>query len=412
MTFDGAGRQWINADAGAQFYNVVVNKAGDSLVLNSDMTINTSASLTLTGGFVSSNSTDRLILEDNVTSSTGSTSSFVDGTMVKIGNEAFTFPLGDVGNYQPLTISAPSLATDEFTAVYRFADPRAFWDETSLGTDIHHVSTEEYWILNRTVGTSSVSVTLGWNANCGGVQTPDSLVIARWNGTHWANEGNGGTTGDASAGTLVSGAPIASFSPFTLASVGFGFTGNALPVKLISFQATRKSSDVFTFWVTETEIDNSRFHVIRSAEGETWEDVGTLPGAGNSSVRREYQYVDEDAPRLDLYYRLMQVDYDGSASYSIIQFVPFIRNSDIDVALFPNPVNSGDVLYLQAGSDMEGKAEVSLIDLSGRLIFRDQVRLIENGVVALPIQNGIAPGHYTLSIVQGVRSSHSRLAIQ
>ena len=72
---------------------------------------------------------------------------FVDGLVEKNGNDAFTFPVGDVANYQPISISAPSNTGDQFTAVYRFADPRSFWDETSLGTDIHHVSTEEYWNL-------------------------------------------------------------------------------------------------------------------------------------------------------------------------------------------------------------------------------------------------------------------------
>ena len=411
VTFDGSGRQWINSIGGAPFYNVTLNKSADSLVLQCDMTIVSAGNMTFTGGYVSSNSTNRLIFPDNATATGGSDASFVDGLVEKNGNDAFTFPVGDVANYQPISISAPSNTGDQFTAVYRFADPRSFWDETSLGTDIHHVSTEEYWILNRTAGTSAVNVTIGWNANSGGVQTPDSLVVARWDGVQWANEGNGGTTGGASSGTLVTGAPVASFSPFTLASVGFGFTGNTLPVELVSFEAVRMTEDVSISWSTETEIDNERFHVMRSSDGETWQEVGMLQGAGNSSVRRDYVYVDIDAPRMGLNYRLKQVDYNGSSSFSEIEYVPFMGSAEFNVALFPNPVRSGDILHLQAGRDMKGTAEISLIDLTGRVVFRDQIRFVENGIVSLPIQNRIAPGHYTLSIKQGVRDVFSRLVV-
>ncbi|MBL0259266.1 MAG: hypothetical protein IPQ03_17730 [Bacteroidetes bacterium] len=88
----------------------------------------------------------------NTSTSTGATDSgYVDGPVSKTGNQAFEFPVGKNGRFRPIEISAPPLATDQFTAEYISEDPNQYYDVTRHDPSIDHVSRCEYWNL-RTAG--------------------------------------------------------------------------------------------------------------------------------------------------------------------------------------------------------------------------------------------------------------------
>ena len=93
--------------------------------------------------------------------------------------------------------------------------------------------------------------------------------------------------------------------------------GTPLPVELTRFAAAAKGSGVQLNWATASEKNNDRFEVQRSATGAGFETIGTVKGQGNSSAVHEYSFVDSRplAGRL-AYYRLRQIDRDGSESYS------------------------------------------------------------------------------------------------
>lgn len=93
-----------------------------------------------------------------------------------------------------------------------------------------------------------------------------------------------------------------------------------LPVELSSFQVTAIGDRVTVRWTTERETNNAGFHVERSADGvEHWERLTFIPGAGSSSARHDYRWEDPLGPELReapvLFYRLCQVDFDGSTEY-------------------------------------------------------------------------------------------------
>src|SRR5690606_22643499 len=126
-------------------------------------------------------------------------------------------------------------STDIFTAEYFRANPQVIYSNI-LDPTLDHISQCEYWTLQRNAGTSSRTVSLSWdNTSCGVTLLPD-LRIARWRsaGTIWNDLGNGGTTGNVSAGTITTAAPDNLFGPFTLAS---NSTENPLPVEWLDFDA-------------------------------------------------------------------------------------------------------------------------------------------------------------------------------
>lgn len=90
-------------------------------------------------------------------------------------------------------------------------------------------------MLDRVTSTNNVNVTLTWDVNSGGVTDLDDLLVARWDGDSWTSEGNGGTTGNTTTGTIVTSSAVTNFSPFTLAS---STSNNPLPIELLSFSAT------------------------------------------------------------------------------------------------------------------------------------------------------------------------------
>lgn len=118
--------------------------------------------------------------------------------------------------YSPLTISAPSNATDAFTA----QDSRADHGKgTNADSTIENESTCEYWTVVRNSGSSSVTVKLGWNTLSCNIYGLDSMHIALWDTTtsKWKDKGNGGTTGTLAVGTIVSLDTLNVFGIITLA---------------------------------------------------------------------------------------------------------------------------------------------------------------------------------------------------
>lgn len=118
---------------------------------------------------------------------------------------------------------------------------------------------------------------------------------------------------------------------FTLGSINA--TQTPLPVTFASFSAVPENRQVKLTWETAHEKNNEYFEVMRSQDGEVWDVVTTLDGAGNSSMLLRYEAEDQmpyDGKNL---YRIRQVDYDGNAEFSEVVAAEFRYSND----LFPNP---------------------------------------------------------------------------
>jgi hypothetical protein len=120
---------------------------------------------------------------------------------------------------------------------------------------------------------------------------------------------------------------------------------STLPIELLEFTAVPDGKNVITQWVTATETNNDYFLVERSINGEAFETVGRVDGAGNSTQLLTYKFVDENAVAGTSYYRLRQVDFNGSFSISPIVAVDLIPETTASV--YPNPSADGVFTFLQ-----------------------------------------------------------------
>jgi hypothetical protein len=142
-----------------------------------------------------------------------------------------------------------------------------------------------------------------------------------------------------------------------------------LPVELKRFDAKTASLNTQLSWATASELQNDHFNIERSLDGQNFERIGVVKGQGTSVHETTYNYTDAGAGRLSLkaiYYRLQQVDFDGSSSYSPVRIVKFEHGTKAAIALYPNPHQGTATLDLTALSSLDSQVEV--MDISGRVV--------------------------------------------
>lgn len=125
---------------------------------------------------------------------------------------------------------------------------------------------------------------------------------------------------------------------YTLATKDF--TVSPLPVELVYFDATLADRQVMLGWQTASELNSSYFDVLRSGDGQNWSSIGTVPAMGSSQSSIDYSLVDA-APLTGVsYYRLKEVDLNGSFH---LYGIRSISNSQKEnrVKIYPNPTDKG-----------------------------------------------------------------------
>lgn len=145
------------------------------------------------------------------------------------------------------------------------------------------------------------------------------------------------------------------------------------PVELSSFTvqyAPRSvSRAILLRWDTATETNNFGFDVERAFGAEkNWSKVGFVKGAGTTSQPKQYQYLDDAASEAGVYfYRLRQIDTDGTVEYS--KSVKFEVTAPSEYALqqnYPNPFNPTTNIVFQVKE--EGHVTLAVFDLLGRQV--------------------------------------------
>jgi hypothetical protein len=181
----GSGYNTFTKSGGGttNFGTVKVERTGGSLLLASP--VNITGSMTFVKGIIKTTGTNLLKFGDNATCSGGSDSGYVKGPVIKTGNDDFTFPLGDsvlsYHPYNPLTMSAPSVVTDAYTA--RFYPQGQTVGAGVTATTLQQVSSCSYWDLARNTGSSAVTVDVQWNAGGCEPGSDDDGDLAYWSDT-------------------------------------------------------------------------------------------------------------------------------------------------------------------------------------------------------------------------------------
>ncbi len=251
--------------------------------------------------------------------------------------------------------------------------------------------------------------TLGNSPQLGASSTAgQDLVLAKYtdNGStgtfQWSQVGGGANT-DIGYGVAVSGQNVYA-AGYVTPGATFGSTNltaptraslnvltraqdNALtplPVQLAAFAARPAGPAAAQLtWATASEVNSAHFEVQRSPDGTTWATLGRVAAAGSSATPRAYAYLDAAAPAGRSYYRLRQIDQDGTAAHSPVQTVVL---GGAGLALYPNPA-PGAATLVGAGAGML----VQVLDALGRAVAT--ARADAAGTARLA---GLAPGLYVV----------------
>jgi hypothetical protein len=143
-----------------------------------------------------------------------------------------------------------------------------------------------------------------------------------------------------------------------------------LPVTLTTLHGECNGKRALISWTTASEHNNDYFVVERSDDAVNFVEVGRVAGAGNSIEMLSYNYADYSIRTGENYYRLTQVDYDGTRTTSEIIEVHCSGNvplGDPDVYVYPNPF--GDELTVHLVNFGDVAAHIQVYDMLGRMLF-------------------------------------------
>ncbi len=111
-----------------------------------------------------------------------------------------------------------------------------------------------------------------------------------------------------------------------------------LPIELTSFSILERNNSHIISWGTITETQNADFEIQRSSNAQDWTTLGFITGAGNSSEEIIYEYTDRSPMPGINYYRLRQVDLDGTDAFS--EIISVLNGSSADVSIYLNPTSN------------------------------------------------------------------------
>ncbi|WP_167855394.1 Ig-like domain-containing protein [Hymenobacter fodinae] len=205
--------------------------------------------------------------------------------------------------------------------------------------------------------------------------TPDPKTAGSFNFTYYATDNLGG---------------MSNMATYTIATSG------PLPVELVVFEAKAVGSNTQLSWSTATELHNDRFEVERSFTGTTFMTIGTVKGSGTTLSGASYRFTDANVRSQvsgTVYYRLKQVDTDGTTSFSSVRVVTFRPDRNASISVAPNPATTEATLDL-TGLPL-GQYHVTVVDAAGRTVY--SATQAGGQTVALPLSNWPS-GMYTVFV--------------
>jgi Secretion system C-terminal sorting domain/Reeler domain len=164
-------------------------------------------------------------------------------------------------------------------------------------------------------------------------------------------------------------------------------TAAPVPITLLSFTGKAENDAVQLQWQTAQEINNDYFIVEHSIDGINFSKTVKLLSKGNTSIGNIYSYSDKQAVQGINFYRLKQVDVDGSYTYSNIVLV---KNNAKKIAILVNPVANEIVL---TNVNIESKCSYKIVNVAGKIIAN--AVLISNKINV----SKLISGNYFLQIV-------------
>lgn len=176
--------------------------------------------------------------------------------------------------------------------------------------------------------------------------------------------------------------------------ISYNFSTTTLPVTWLSFEGEKQGNQIKLDWQTASEINSAWFEAERSYEGKEWGQVGKVKAAGNTNNISSYSYTDThtgiENPNTDfVYYRLKQLDIDGTFSYSSIVQIqlrqPQLAEEQITYTAYPVPFGSGFTL----SSNSNNYFSYELYNTFGQLLMQGEAQNGSSEINTQSINSGI-----------------------
>jgi hypothetical protein len=215
--------------------------------------------------------------------------------------------------------------------------------------------------------------------------------------------------------TLENGTQISSngVTPLASSPTACGEIYNLLPVEFLYFKAIyRKDEGVELMWKTISEKDNDYFQVERAVGNSSFQAIGRIEGKGNSNNLNAYSFWDREYTNGIIYYRLKQVDFDGTYAYSKVVAVR-IENAPLSQAVaYPNPSDGKKIcLRLEA---QEQVYQVQVFNIVGqRMGFQyEDCDGSHANELNLEFENKLLKGTYFIQVITNKRQTVSRFLVE
>ncbi len=169
-----------------------------------------------------------------------------------------------------------------------------------------------------------------------------------------------------------------------------------VPVTLISLSAEQKENDIRVSWKTASEINNEKFMVERSLNNRDWQVIGEVKGSGITTSENSYWFDDKHPNIGKNFYRLNQIDFDGTNERSHIVQCNFSIDDPMSIVFFPNPFE--DLLYFQV-RNLKDAFELEVYNDIGQIVYQNSYEANEAEArdYSIPFAD-LAAGHYLIRV--------------
>lgn len=253
-----------------------------------------------------------------------------------------------------------------------------FDDNEMIPTNIHTNTIDAFAPtshMTRLALSSTSPIQLSWNGadDAGGSGIRSYTLYVSTDGTNYSIVSSGMTITD----TTFSGILGKTYCFFVLATDTVGnmevlnqseitctSIGGVVPVTMLYFRGQNIEKDNLLEWATQNEINARSFSLMRSLNGNDFEEINSAPARGNNGGT--YSYKDRNIDRLQsnvFYYRLKQIDNDGRSSLSNVVRLSYDKGSKPSI-VYPNPTNG--IITLSIGDPKLIGTNAELLDVAGR----------------------------------------------